>query len=144
MSEVVDRHAHRREPLLRADILHDVGHSLNPAIDLGQIEGGFIQGMGWLTTEELVWNDEGRLTHARALHLQDPGLRPTARATCSSQLWDKGRNVEDTIHRSKAVGEPPLMLAHLRAHGAVGRGGERGRLCGLSRARTRRRRPSGS
>ena len=60
-----DRHADRRESLLRADILHDVGASLNPAIDIGQVEGGFIQGMGWLTTEELWWDDEGRLrTHA--------------------------------------------------------------------------------
>ena len=66
--------------ILRADILHDVGHSLNPAIDLGQIEGGFVQGAGWLTMEELVWDDEGPATHARALHLQDPGLlRPADR-----------------------------------------------------------------
>ena len=63
--------------LLRVDILHDVGRSLNPAIDIGQIEGGFVQGMGWLTTEELWWNEQGRLTHARAVDLQDSRWRPT-------------------------------------------------------------------
>ena len=95
--------------LLRVDILHDVGRSLNPAIDLGQIEGGFVQGMGWLTTEELVFDAEGRLlTHAPS----------TYKIPCSSDvpadfrvaLFD-GPNREETIYRSKAVGEPPLMLA---------------------------------
>ena len=66
--------------VVRVDILHDVGRSLNPAIDIGQIEGGFIQGMGWLTTEELWWDEQGPAAHARALHLQDPGLPPTGRA----------------------------------------------------------------
>src|SRR3954469_10665327 len=93
----------------RADILHDVGRSLNPAIDIGQIEGGFVQGMGWLTTEELVFHQDGRLlTHAPS----------TYKIPCSSDVpehfqiafWD-GANREDTIYRSKAVGEPPLMLA---------------------------------
>ena len=56
----------------RVDILHDVGRSLNPAIDIGQIEGGFVQGMGWLTTEELVFDEKGRLAHPCALHLQNP------------------------------------------------------------------------
>jgi xanthine dehydrogenase large subunit len=95
--------------ILRTDILHDVGQSLNAAIDLGQIEGGFIQGAGWQTTEELVWDDKGRLcTHAPSTY-KIP--------TCSDRpidmriaLWDKGRNVEETLYRSKAVGEPPLML----------------------------------
>ncbi|MCG6875666.1 MAG: xanthine dehydrogenase molybdopterin binding subunit [Betaproteobacteria bacterium] len=96
--------------LLRADILHDVGRSLNPAIDLGQIEGGFVQGMGWLTTEELWWDDAGRLmTHAPSTY-----KIPVASDVPSDfrvRLWDQGENVEDSIHRSKAVGEPPLMLA---------------------------------
>ena len=94
----------------RVDILHDVGRSLNPAIDLGQIEGGFIQGMGWLTTEELVFSDDGRLlTHAPSTYkIPAAGDRP---AIFNMRLWEKGVNREETIHRSKAVGEPPLMLA---------------------------------
>ena len=94
----------------RVDILHDAGRSLNPAIDMGQIEGGFVQGMGWLTTEELVFDANGRLlTHAPSTY-KIP--------TCSDvpadfrvALFEPGRNREPTIHRSKAVGEPPLMLA---------------------------------
>jgi xanthine dehydrogenase large subunit len=95
--------------VLAADILHDVGRSLNPAIDLGQIEGGFIQGMGWLTTEELVFDAEGRLrTHAPSTYkIPTASDRP---ARLDIRLWD-GRNVEPTVHRSKAVGEPPFMLA---------------------------------
>jgi xanthine dehydrogenase large subunit len=94
----------------RADILHDAGRSLNPAIDLGQIEGGFIQGMGWLTTEELVYDADGRLlTHAPSTYkIPTCGDRP---AVLNLALWEAGRNVEATVHRSKAVGEPPLMLA---------------------------------
>jgi xanthine dehydrogenase large subunit len=95
--------------LERVDILHDVGRSLNPAIDLGQIEGGFVQGVGWLTSEELVFDAEGRLlTHAPS----------TYKIPCASDvpadlriaLFD-GANRAETIYRSKAVGEPPLMLA---------------------------------
>ena len=94
----------------RVDILHDAGRSLNPAIDMGQIEGGFVQGMGWLTSEELVFDKDGRLlTHAPSTY-KIP--------TCSDvpddfrvALFEPGRNREPTIHRSKAVGEPPLMLA---------------------------------
>ncbi len=94
----------------RVDILHDVGRSLNPAIDLGQIEGGFVQGMGWLTTEELVFDQHGRLsTHAPS----------TYKIPCASDvpadfrvnLFASPGNPADTIYRSKAVGEPPLMLA---------------------------------
>lgn len=94
----------------RADILHDVGRSLNPAVDIGQIEGGFVQGMGWLTMEELVFDDHGRLrTHAPSTY-----KIPTARdvpADIRVAFFDNP-NREDTIHRSKAVGEPPLMLAN--------------------------------
>ena len=101
----------------RADILHDVGKSLNPAIDLGQIEGGFIQGMGWLTTEELVYDAQGRLrTHAPSTYkIPTCGDRP---ARLDIRLWKAGRNVEATVHRSKAVGEPPLMLA-ISVHSAI-------------------------
>ncbi|PTQ11528.1 xanthine dehydrogenase molybdopterin binding subunit [Sphingomonas oleivorans] len=96
--------------VLRVDILHDVGRSLNPAIDLGQVEGGFIQGMGWLTTEELVFAADGRLlTHAPSTYkIPTAGDRPPV---MNIQLWQGGRNAEETIHRSKAVGEPPFMLA---------------------------------
>ena len=94
--------------LLRADALYDAGQSLNPAIDLGQVEGAFIQGMGWLTTEELWWNAGGKLmTHAPSTY-KIPGV-----SDCPEdfrvRLFDN-RNVEDSIHRSKAVGEPPLLL----------------------------------
>ncbi len=94
--------------ILRADLLHDVGASLNPALDIGQIEGGYVQGAGWLTTEELVWDDAGRLrTHAPSTYKipacsDRPGVFNVA-------LWD-GKNREETVYRSKAVGEPPLML----------------------------------
>ena len=96
--------------VLRTDILHDVGRSLNPAIDLGQIEGGFIQGMGWLTMEELVFDDAGRLrTHAPSTYkIPTSADRP---GVFNVEIWDKGRNQEHTIHHSKAVGEPPFMLA---------------------------------
>ncbi|MBY4895719.1 xanthine dehydrogenase molybdopterin binding subunit [Cupriavidus sp. AU9028] len=94
--------------LLRADVLHDAGRSLNPAIDIGQIEGGFIQGMGWLTTEELWWNDSGRLmTHAPSTY-KIPTVNDCPEAF-HVRLFDNP-NAEDTIHRSKAVGEPPLLL----------------------------------
>ena len=96
--------------LLRADLLHDVGQSINPAIDIGQIEGGFIQGMGWLTTEELWWDDKGRLrTHAPSTYkIPLASDRPKI---FNVKLADWSENREDTIHRSKAGGEPPLMLA---------------------------------
>jgi xanthine dehydrogenase large subunit len=94
----------------RVDILHDVGKSLNPAIDLGQIEGGFVQGMGWLTTEELVWDKDGRLrTHAPSTYkIPACGDRPRV---MNIDLLENAPNREATIFRSKAVGEPPLMLA---------------------------------
>ncbi|MGE0119968.1 MAG: xanthine dehydrogenase molybdopterin binding subunit [Dongiaceae bacterium] len=94
----------------RVDILHDVGSSLNPAVDLGQIEGGFIQGMGWLTSEELWWDDAGRLrTHAPSTYkIPACSDRP---ADFRIRLVEGRPNREETIYRSKAVGEPPLMLA---------------------------------
>jgi xanthine dehydrogenase large subunit len=96
--------------VLRVDLLHDVGRPLNPAVDMGQIEGGFIQGMGWLTTEELVFDATGRLTtHAPSTYkIPTAGDRPDV---FNMAIWAPGENRENTIHRSKAVGEPPLMLA---------------------------------
>ncbi|SFU07324.1 xanthine dehydrogenase molybdopterin binding subunit [Mesorhizobium sp. YR577] len=91
----------------RTDILHDTGRSLNRAIDIGQVEGGFIQGMGWLTTEELVWDDKGRLrTHAPSTYkIPLASDRPKI---FNVALTDWSQAYEPTIHRSKAVGEPPL------------------------------------
>jgi xanthine dehydrogenase large subunit len=96
--------------LLRADILHDAGRSLNPAIDLGQIEGGFVQGAGWLTTEELVWDAAGRLlTHAPSTYkIPACSDRPL---DLRMALYERGEAVEETVNRAKAVGEPPLVLA---------------------------------
>lgn len=92
------------------DILHDTGRSLNPAIDLGQIEGGFIQGMGWLTTEELYFDPQGVLkTHAPSTYkIPACSDRPEV---FNMKIYEAGENVEETIYKSKAVGEPPLMLA---------------------------------
>jgi xanthine dehydrogenase large subunit len=96
--------------LVRIDILHDVGESLNPAIDRGQIEGGFLQGVGWLTSEELWWDSRGILqTHAPSTY-----KIPTARDWPEDSrvaILEHAPNREETIYRSKAVGEPPLMLA---------------------------------
>jgi xanthine dehydrogenase large subunit len=94
--------------VLRVDILHDVGKSLNPALDMGQIEGGFVQGAGWLTTEELVWSADGQLlTHAPSTY-KIPAMsdRPEV---FNVALWGQPNTVP-TVYRSKAVGEPPLML----------------------------------
>jgi xanthine dehydrogenase large subunit len=95
--------------LLKVDILHDVGRSINPALDIGQIEGGFVQGMGWLTTEQLVWNDKGLLTtHAPSTYkIPATGDIP---AHFKVDLWPEP-NREDNVFGSKAVGEPPFMLA---------------------------------
>jgi len=94
----------------RVDILHDVGRSLNPALDLGQVEGGFIQGMGWLTTEELVWDSKGQLrTHAPSTY-KIP-LASDIPPIFNVRLADWSVNREMNVGRSKAVGEPPLVLA---------------------------------
>lgn len=94
--------------ILRADVLHDAGASLNPALDIGQIEGGYVQGAGWLTTEELIWDDTGRLrTHAPSTYkIPACSDRPDI---FNVTLWD-GDNPAQTVYRSKAVGEPPFML----------------------------------
>ena len=109
MSEVAVDTLTGESRLLRVDILHDVGKSLNPAIDLGQVEGGYLQGFGWLTSEELWWDAQGELkTHAPSTY-----KIPTARdwpVDARIRFFDVP-NREETIFRSKAVGEPPLMLA---------------------------------
>ncbi|AWB47224.1 xanthine dehydrogenase molybdopterin binding subunit [Gemmobacter aquarius] len=94
--------------ILRADLLHDTGASLNPALDIGQIEGAYVQGAGWLTTEELVWDAKGRLTTHAPSTYKIPACsdRPPV---FNVSLWGKG-NREDTVGKSKAVGEPPFML----------------------------------
>jgi xanthine dehydrogenase large subunit len=109
VSEVIVDTLTGEHKLLRADVLHDVGSSLNPAVDIGQIEGAFIQGMGWLTMEELVWHPKTGLltTHAPSTY-----KIPTANdcpPVFNVRLYDN-TNVADSIHRSKAVGEPPLLL----------------------------------
>ena len=96
--------------VLRADILQDCGNSLNPAVDLGQIEGAFVQGQGWLTSEELVWNDRGQLlTHGPSTY-KIPGSRDVP-PEFNVHILEDAPNLVPTVFRSKAVGEPPLMLA---------------------------------
>jgi xanthine dehydrogenase large subunit len=94
---------------LRTDILQDVGHSINPAIDIGQIEGAFIQGMGWLTTEELVWNEQGRLLSNNPATYKIPAINDAPK-DFRVDLMPDAPNREHTIYNSKAVGEPPFML----------------------------------
>ncbi|MBW7922509.1 MAG: xanthine dehydrogenase molybdopterin binding subunit [Rubellimicrobium sp.] len=108
VSEVVIDTLTGENRVLRTDILHDCGASLNPAIDIGQIEGGYVQGVGWLTTEELVWDDKGRLrTHAPSTYkIPACSDRPDV---FNVTLWE-GANRAPTVYRSKAVGEPPFML----------------------------------
>ncbi|GAA4650185.1 xanthine dehydrogenase molybdopterin binding subunit [Kistimonas scapharcae] len=95
--------------VLRTDILHDVGTSLNPAIDIGQIEGGFIQGMGWVTTEELSWDDKGHILSDNLATYKIPTATDIPKIF-NIKLYDQP-NGEETIYHSKAVGEPPLLLA---------------------------------
>jgi len=95
--------------LLRADILHDVGASLNPAIDIGQVEGGFVQGVGWLTCEELVWNEQGRLMTDGPASYKIPAIGDVP-ADLRVTLVENRKNPKDTVFHSKAVGEPPFML----------------------------------
>lgn len=114
--------------LLRVDILHDVGTSINPAIDIGQIEGGFIQGMGWLTTEDLQWNASGKLLSDGPATYKIPAISDTP-VEFSVQLLEDTPNSVPTILRSKAVGEPPLMLAvavHNALRDAIGSVSQRG------------------
>jgi xanthine dehydrogenase large subunit len=119
VSEVIVDTLTGESTLLRADLLHDVGRSLNPALDIGQIEGAYIQGMGWLTMEELWWQPAdgrtpggGRNAGLLMTHAPSTYKIPTANdipADFRTALFENG-NVADSIHRSKAVGEPPLLL----------------------------------
>ena len=95
--------------VLRVDIVHDVGDSLNPGIDRGQIEGGFVQGMGWLTSEELKWDAGGRLLTHSASTYQIPAISDAPVEFNVTLLPDAANT--NAVHGSKAVGEPPLMLA---------------------------------
>ncbi|MFV1463639.1 MULTISPECIES: xanthine dehydrogenase molybdopterin binding subunit [unclassified Phaeobacter] len=108
ITEVVVDRLTGENRILRADVLHDAGASLNPALDIGQVEGAYVQGAGWLTTEELVWDQTGNLrTHAPSTYkIPACSDRPDV---FNVALWD-GQNREDSIYRSKAVGEPPFML----------------------------------
>jgi xanthine dehydrogenase large subunit len=93
----------------QVDILHDVGRSINPALDIGQVEGGFIQGMGWLTSEELLWDDSGRVISNGPANYKIPTAFDVPRIF-NVALYQRP-NSEQTVFNSKAVGEPPLMLA---------------------------------
>lgn len=95
--------------VIRVDILQDVGDSLNPAIDLGQVEGGFVQGMGWVTSEELLWNDQGRIISDSPANYKIPTAGDVPEIF--NVDFFQRPNAEETVYRSKAVGEPPLMLA---------------------------------
>ena len=129
VSEVIVDSLSGENRILRTDILHDAGKSLNPALDIGQVEGAFVQGAGWLSTEELVWDGEGRLTTHAPSTYKIPACsdRPVDFRVA---LFERGENVEDTIYKSKAVGEPPLMhgISVLMAlSAAVGSLGEDGK-----------------
>ena len=109
LSEVIVDTLTGENRILRADILHDAGYSINPALDKGQIEGGFVQGVGWLTTEELMFDDQGALlTHAPSTY-KIPACSDRPKELTVS-LYNGEGNQSETIHRSKAIGEPPLML----------------------------------
>lgn len=100
--------------ILRTDILHDCGKSLNPALDIGQIEGGYVQGAGWLTMEELVWTPAGKANMGGRLATHAPSTYKIPGCSDRPQVFNvalfENENTEETIHKSKAVGEPPLML----------------------------------
>ena len=96
--------------ILRADIVQDCGNSLNESIDIGQIEGGFVQGLGWLTCEELCFSQEGKLLTTGPSTYKLPGSRDIPKVF-NVKLLENADNEEKTIFRSKAVGEPPLLLA---------------------------------
>jgi xanthine dehydrogenase large subunit len=110
VSEVIIDTLTGENKLLQVDIIHDVGNSINQRIDIGQIEGGFVQGLGWLTTEEITWNKEGNiLSHSPSTYkIPTAGEIPDK---FNVEIYKKGYNTENVVNRSKAVGEPPFMLA---------------------------------
>ncbi len=124
--------------VLKVDILHDVGHSINPALDIGQIEGGFVQGMGWLTTEQLVWNEQGHARHPRAQHLQDPRHRRHPGALQGRPLA-RGQPGRQRA-RQQGRGRAAVHAGDQRVRGAARRRGASGRSTrSHERARHRRR-----
>ena len=110
MTEVVIDTLTGENRILRVDILHDTGNSLNPALDIGQIEGAYVQGLGWLTCEELWWAPDGTLKTIGPSTYKIPGSRDVP-PVFNVHILDDAPNKAETIFRSKAVGEPPLMLA---------------------------------
>ncbi len=96
--------------LERVDILHDAGNTINPAIEFGQIEGGFVQGQGWLTMEEVKWNDNGKITTFSPSTYKIPAVGDMPKKF-NVEIYKKGKNVENVVNKSKTTGEPPLMLA---------------------------------
>jgi len=96
--------------LERVDILHDAGNAINPAIEFGQIEGGFVQGQGWLTMEEVKWNDNGKITTFSPSTYKIPAVSDIPKKF-NVEIYKEGKNVEDVVNKSKTTGEPPLMLA---------------------------------
>jgi len=110
VSEVIIDTLTGENKLLQVDIIHDVGNSINQRIDIGQIEGGFVQGLGWLTTEEISWDKNGNiLSHSPSTYkIPTAGEIPNK---FNVEIYKKGYNIENVVNRSKAVGEPPFMLA---------------------------------
>jgi xanthine dehydrogenase large subunit len=96
--------------IIRADILHDAGKAINPAIELGQIEGGFVQGAGWLTMEEVKWKSNGQLTTHSPSTYKIPAVSDMPEKF-NVEIFKKGKNIENVINKSKTTGEPPLMNA---------------------------------
>ena len=96
--------------IIRTDILHDAGKAINPAIEIGQIEGGFVQGAGWLTMEEVNWKSNGQITTHSPSTYKIPAASDMPEKF-NVEIFKKGKNVEQVINKSKTTGEPPLMLA---------------------------------
>ena len=96
--------------IIRTDILHDAGKAINPAIEIGQIEGGFVQGAGWLTMEEVKWKSNGQITTHSPSTYKIPAASDMPEKF-NVEIFKKGKNVEHVINKSKTTGEPPLMLA---------------------------------
>ena len=94
----------------RVDIVHDAGNAINPALELGQIEGGFVQGQGWLTMEEVVWDKSGKLKTFSPSTYKIPAVTDTP-DKFNVEIFEKGSNVENVVNKQKTTGEPPLMLA---------------------------------
>jgi xanthine dehydrogenase large subunit len=110
VSEVLIDSLTGENKVTRVDILHDAGQSINPAIDMGQIEGGFIQGMGWLTMEEVKWKSNGQLTTYSPSTYKIPAVSDMPEKFYA-KIFKQGKNIQNVVNKSKTTGEPPLMLA---------------------------------